>query len=197
MRLLDLYSGAGGAAAGYVRAGFTVVGVDIKPQPRYRHSGAVAFIQADALEYCREHGHEFDAIHASPPCQGYSRTRFLPWLKGRKHPLLIEPTRAELRKLSCPWVIENVGDSPLKGVALHGAMFGLPFVRERIFESNIVLFAPSKKRRAVGVPGRMFGNRLRKQHGQVGDDQAIPPEYSEWIGKQLMAVLASRAKETA
>jgi DNA (cytosine-5)-methyltransferase 1 len=65
-RLLDLFCGAGGAAVGYHRAGFDIVGVDIKPQKNY----PFAFVQGDALDYCREHGHEFEAIHASPPCQG-------------------------------------------------------------------------------------------------------------------------------
>jgi DNA (cytosine-5)-methyltransferase 1 len=30
------------------------------------------FVQADAFEYVKEHGREFDVIHASPPCQGYA-----------------------------------------------------------------------------------------------------------------------------
>ena len=77
MRLLDLFCGAGGAAMGYHRAGFDeIIGVDIAAQPRYPFT----FVQADALEYVAEHGGEFDAIHASPPCQGYSIMHNLPSL---------------------------------------------------------------------------------------------------------------------
>lgn len=65
-RLLDLFSGAGGAARGYQLAGFHVTGVDTKSQPRY--AGDV-FIRADAMEFPLD---GFDAIHASPPCQAYS-----------------------------------------------------------------------------------------------------------------------------
>lgn len=74
MRLLDLFCGAGGAAMGYYRAGFEVVGVDIKPQPRYPFE----FVREDALQvmgaYFRGWGNikDFDAIHASPPCQAFS-----------------------------------------------------------------------------------------------------------------------------
>jgi hypothetical protein len=65
MRLLDLYCGEGGAAEGYVQAGWEVVGVDANPQPRYRH----AFLQADVLSLDLRFLSFFDAFHASPPCQ--------------------------------------------------------------------------------------------------------------------------------
>jgi site-specific DNA-cytosine methylase len=89
--LLDLFCGAGGAARGYQMAGFRVVGVDIKAQPRYAGD---EFQQADALAFVAEHGREFDAIHASPPCQAYIKG--LSAMNRRRpvdYPRLIEPTR--------------------------------------------------------------------------------------------------------
>ena len=171
MRLLDLYCGPGGAAMGYSRAGFDeIIGVDIAPQPRYPFE----FVQADALEYLAEHGHEFDAIHASPPCQGYSIMHNLPWLRGRDYPLLLLPTLEMLEALGKPYVVENVmgarhGSKTLKkrGLEAHGlkagwlcgAMFGLPFYRHRLFATNWMWLAPGHPRH-VGVirPGPMFGN---------------------------------------
>ena len=63
LKLLDLFCCAGGAGYGYHLAGLEVVGVDIEPQPEYPFE----FIQTDAIQYCKEHGHKFDFIHASPP----------------------------------------------------------------------------------------------------------------------------------
>lgn len=71
-KLLDLYSCSGGAGYGYEQAGFDVVGIDIAPQPKHRGK----FIQADAIEYLKAHWHEYDAVHASPPCQAYSMADF-------------------------------------------------------------------------------------------------------------------------
>lgn len=142
-RLLDLYSCAGGAAKGYHQAGFDVTGVDLNPQPRYPFE----FHQADALEYVREHAHEFDAIHASPPCQAYSITRNTHTVE---HPDLLEPTRQALIQTGLPYVIENVVGAPLHDpLLLCGSMFGLrandtdgiPLAlrRHRLFESNVWL----------------------------------------------------------
>lgn len=172
-RLLDLFSGAGGAAMGYHRAGFDVVGVDIKPQKHYPFE----FHQADALEYCAAHGHEFDAIHASPPCQGYSAMRHLPWLKDRDYPLLIPVTRLALQATGRIWVIENVSRAPLNGAELCGAALGLPISRHRRFESSHLLLFPScpghetiahgpasmatKYRETTGIMGVKIGGQSR------------------------------------
>jgi DNA (cytosine-5)-methyltransferase 1 len=146
-RLLDLFCCAGGAGTGYARAGFDVVGVDIDPQPRYPFE----FHQGDALEYLAEHGHEFDAIHASPPCQAYSTTRHTHKVR---HPEMIEPTRAALIRSGKPFVIENVEGARLQLVdpmLLCGSMFGLTATdtsgerlalrRHRLFESNVWLMS--------------------------------------------------------
>ena len=115
---------------GYQRAGFDeIVGVDNQLQSRY----PFLFVQADALEYVAEHGSEFDAIHASPPCQKYSRlTR-----NKAKHPDLYDPTRELLLASGRPWIIENVIGAPYGyGFVLCGSMFDLPVRRHRNFETS-------------------------------------------------------------
>lgn len=206
-RCLDLFCGGGGAARGYQLAGFRVTGVDLEPQPRY--AGDV-FIQADALTYPLD---GFDVIHASPPCQGYSRMRHLPWLRDRSYPLLIDRMRERLDASGVPWIIENVEDAPLlNGVTLCGLMFGLKVYRHRGFESNLVLLAPphQKHTEVIGA-GRMLNDRQRGNAdgfvSLVGKDprggaamgidwmtrdelaQAIPPAYTEHLGRQLLAAL--------
>ena len=134
-RLLDLFCGAGGAAMGYHRAGFEVVGVDIKPQPHYPFE----FHQADAMTYPLE---GFDAIHASPPCQGYSphvSSESSAWAgtRGKDEPRLIGAVRERL--VGHAYVIENVVGArrELRGpLLLCGTMFGLPIARHRLFEMN-------------------------------------------------------------
>jgi DNA (cytosine-5)-methyltransferase 1 len=199
MKLLDLFCGAGGAAMGYHRAGFEVVGVDIKPQPHYPFE----FHQADALEYCAAHGAEFDVIHASPPCQGYSRLRHLPWLAGREYPLLIPVTRFALQATGKVYVIENVSDAPLNGAELCGAALGLSIVRHRRFESNMMLLFPpcpghpvlfhgranmAKYGQGAGVTGLAAGQNPAEAMGidwMTGRElrQAIPPAYTKYIGQ--------------
>ena len=162
-KLLDLYCCAGGAGEGYRRAGWDVTGVDIKPQPNNPHR----FIQADALEYLREHGHEYDAIHASPPCQAHTAMKTM-W-NAKEHDDLIPATRELLMASGKPWVMENVPGAPLNNpVMLCGTMFGLgsgdaELRRHRLFECSIFVMAPPCQHgsRVVGIYGGHVRNRRR------------------------------------
>ena len=145
-RLLDLFCGAGGAGTGYYRTGFDVVGVDIAKQAHYPFE----FHQADALEYLAEHGYEYDAIHASPPCQRYSAMTNGRWQdRVNDHPDLIAPTRELLIASGKPYVIENVGGARrllVNPVILCGTMFGLQtkhgsqLRRHRYFETDALVW---------------------------------------------------------
>lgn len=210
-RALDLFCGAGGTGVGLSRAGFEVVGVDNRPQPHY----PFAFHQADALEFAQEHGHEFDVIFAGPPCQGLSCTKSMPWTRGYRGeiPNLIPAARDLLHKIGKPYVIENVvGASLVKPIRLCGLMFGLKVFRHRLFESNIPLPAPDHPYHngyRVGRDGfvcccghgdagrgRIPSDHRNKASWQaaMGIDwmtmqemsQAIPPAYTEFIGRQLL-----------
>jgi DNA (cytosine-5)-methyltransferase 1 len=162
-RLLDLFCGGGGAGVGYHRAGFDVVGVDCVPQPRY----PFPFIQADALEYLTEHGREYDAIHASPPCQAYSVAANIHG--ARNHPRLIEPVRNLLIAIGKTYVIENVPGAPLHfpvtvcGLALH-----LGVKRHRIFESNVLLFGTTCPDGHRGDYLSVFGHGAQEKVGGKG-----------------------------
>lgn len=160
-RLLDLFCGAGGAGVGYASVGFEVVGVDIDPQPEYPFE----FHQADALTFPLD---GFDAIHASPPCQGYVGWQNINSLRGfeNDHPLLIDPIRERLEATGLPYIIENVVGAPLRDpVMLCGTMFGLGVRRHRLFETNLP-WKPTPPRPCahtgseVGVYGKLDGRRL-------------------------------------
>jgi DNA (cytosine-5)-methyltransferase 1 len=131
--LLDTFCKAGGASKGYAEAGFQVTGVDIEPQEHYPYD----FVQGDAIEFIKKHGHKFDVIAGSPPCQGYSVTRFVQGVK--EYSYLIPPTREAMKATGRPYVIENVEGaraelhSPVK---LCGSSFGLRVRRHRLFETN-------------------------------------------------------------
>lgn len=167
-RLLDLYSGAGGAGYGYHLAGFDVTGVDIAPQPRY----PFAFVQADALEYLAAHGHEYDAVHASPPCQAHTSLRKM-W-NARQHADLIPQTRAALLEAGKPYVMENVPGAPLRAcLMLCGTMFnlqtpsGAQLQRHRYFETNwFAGMVPPCDHRITPVIG-VYGGHLRDRRRTV------------------------------
>ncbi|MFJ2399804.1 SAM-dependent methyltransferase [Streptomyces xanthochromogenes] len=214
--LINLYCCQGGSAAGYAAAGFAVVGVDIEPQPRYPYP----FIQAGALEFLAafagwilEHAALTDA---SPPCQAYSRA----WkIQQRQHPELIGPTRELLAATGRPYVIENVEEAAAElrsPVTLCGAMFGMTTYRHRLLEAggwqitpppHPAHTAPLTKMGRPRRPGE-FAHYVGNFSGvqEARDDmrmpwasrdglrEAVPPAYTEYIGRQF---LAARVKEAA
>jgi DNA (cytosine-5)-methyltransferase 1 len=198
-RLLDLFCGAGGAAVGYHRAGFDIVGVDIRPQPNYPFT----FIQYDALKLLFAIGRQFDAIHASPPCQAYSVLRRAN--PDVVYPDLVGPTRTLLMDTKRPWVMENVPGAPLRPtLVLCGSMFGLgsggrQLRRHRLFETSYLMLQPECEHigEAIGVYGGgptgryTFENGLRKGlKGRRGGYQGTMAERREAMGIDWMSSAA-------
>lgn len=208
--LLDLFCGAGGAAVGYHRAGFDVVGVDIVPQPHYPFE----FHQSDVFSAARHvppwWPQHIDVVHASPPCPAYSRvTGFGGPDARRSHPDLVAETRTLLNAIGVPYVIENVPGAPVRpDLVLCGEMFGLRVHRHRVFEIGGVLIMREQHQRHRLRGGRdnchiedgytrvVTGHLSHAEDaGQaMGIDwmtpreltQAVPPAYTEFIGAQLL-----------
>lgn len=220
-RLLDLFCGAGGAARGYQLAGFHVTGVDINPQPNY--CGDV-FFQGDALDFVAGHWREFDAIHASPPCQASSALT-KGTNAGREYPQLIPETRRLLHATGLPTVLENVQGSDLRrDLTLCGEMFGLGVIRHRYFELGRWSVSqrahlPHRGRVAGYRHGQWFDGPYFAVYGDGGGKgsvpqwqqamgmhwtavrkeiaEAIPPAYSEYIGRELQLLLTDAGERAA
>lgn len=217
-RLLDLFSGAGGAAVGYHRAGFEVSGVDVVPQPHYPYE----FFHCDALELLKSRAMkawiaEYDVLHASPPCQGFSAYRRRGDGVGDNYPDLISEVRVALRAHGLPYVIENIPRSPLHDpVIVCGSSFGLDLQRHRLFESNLPLVAPPcnhewQTPRFVAASNRINLRRTvevgagrcgRAAIDAMGIDwmtreelsEAVPPAYTEFLGRQIHAWIRAHAE---
>jgi DNA (cytosine-5)-methyltransferase 1 len=205
MRLLDLFCGAGGAAMGYHRAGFEVTGIDINPQPRYPFE----FINGDVFEWITDDlfFRQFDAIHASPPCQDHTRT------PGPVHGTawMLPMIRDRLSSIGVPWVLENVPGAPMRAdYLLCGCMFGLGVRRERWFETSWHGFAlnmahdhrqPAHCVVGNGTPSGVLAKGIVQTpescRAAMGIEwmsraelsQAIPPAYTEFVGEQMIDFL--------
>jgi DNA (cytosine-5)-methyltransferase 1 len=201
-KLLDLFCGAGGCSMGYYRAGFDVVGVDIKPQKNYPFE----FHQADAMTFPLD---GFDAIHASPPCQHYSYGT----PDKSKHAGTLPAVREMLKKNGTIWVIENVPGAPIDtSTMICGCQVGLPLIRRRrFFEFSFPFYAlvppchhdgpvitvtghgtTSGNRKTWGRNISVAEMRVAMGINWMNRDelsQAIPPNYTEYIGRQLMIEL--------
>lgn len=169
--LLDLFAGSGGAGAGYVRAGFKVVGVDIDPRP-LRHNPYECY-QGDALAVLDTllaggvwqgyHLHNFALLRASPPCQEDSVTRYFRGITGvvNERQRLVLPVRERFERSGLPWEIENVPRAPLPdALQLCGSMFGLPLQRHRWFSCSHLLMAPGPCQHDAGCYN-VVGGKVR------------------------------------
>jgi len=195
---------------GYHRAGFDVVGVDIEPQPRFPFE----FHQGDALDedFIRSLG-PFDAQHASPPCQDHMRS---PMRGQTEHGTgwMLAAARAQLEASGVPWVIENVPGAPMRpDLVFCGCMFGLEVERVRWFETSWhafeILPACYHPVPMVNTMRTAHGPWFR-EHGRIptrdevatamgidwmrGEEikQAIPPAYTEHVGRILLSQLRER-----
>jgi hypothetical protein len=214
MRILDAFSGVGGAGMGYARAGFTVVGVDIDPQPDYPFT----FHRGDAIEFIREHGHEFDAIHMSPPCQARCNLTRGTNAGFYEYPDLIDTARDVAESTGKRWILENVPGSGIRrDVTLCGEIFGLDVIRHRYFELGRWRIRnpprdPEHRGRVAGWRhGVYYDGPYVAVYGDGGGKgdvwewqkamgidwtedrkslaEAIPPAYTEWIGRLLRSLL--------
>ena len=212
-RLLDLFSGAGGAAVGYHRAGFEVVGVDLVAQPHYPFEFIQEPYEAALFDLMNNWPEgTFDAIHASPPCQAYSVAAQSQRNLGKEYPDLLAQTRVLLERTGLPWVIENVLGAPMRAdYKLCGCQFGLELRRVRLFETSwhgFAMLPPHYHPHVVpcvtghGTPSWIhkqlgYNPTIKQYHEAMGIDwmnrdelsQAIPPAYTEFIGKQLLDLL--------
>lgn len=188
--------------------------MDIESQPKYPFE----FHQGDAITYLLEHGHEFDAIHASPPCQAYSDSTKTWRSSGKTYPDLVAVTRDALIECGRPWIIENVPGSPLLSpVLLCGVMFGLPMYRHRLFETSFPLRQPNhpehvmpqvkmgrkpKNGEFIQAVGHFSGvPEARKAMGilwmgQRELAQAIPPAYTHYVGLNLLDFITRTSENT-
>jgi DNA (cytosine-5)-methyltransferase 1 len=212
VRLLDLFCGAGGAAMGYHRAGFDVVGVDIEPQPHYPFE----FHQADAMTFPLA---GFDVIHASPPCQDHSPLRSVAGEHGTGW--MLDATMDRLSQQPALWVVENVGAAHNRAdVLLCGEMFGLYTIRHRRFtidprypgllsvpehrkhqrptstKNRVAALADGQNLSITGNVGRHAGPLCMGIDWMTSDElsQAIPPAYTEYIGGLLVAELGESVR---
>jgi DNA (cytosine-5)-methyltransferase 1 len=214
-RLLDLFCGAGGAATGYHRAGFDVVGVD--SNAKVGNHFPFEFHRGDALEFLVAHGREFSAIHASPPCKDWTVARFGRGA-GYEHGTgwLLAATRRALMVNGQPWVIENVPGADMRpDFELCGCMFGLPGLRRlRLFEVSWPVLQMRASCYHTGQTVTVAGHGVQGREQRLGikipqadreaamgidwmnrDElaQAVPPAYTAYVGAELQAHLAVAA----
>lgn len=220
-RILVTYCGQGGSAKGYADAGFEIVGVDLVPQPLFPfefHQGdAIEFIQAHGHEFDAIDGGP--PCQVNSPLRHRTKREY-PRLIGPTRdamratgkPYVIENVEGAAHEMIDPVT--------LCGSHFGLGADGLLLKRHRLFETSFELSPPSTPDNCRGVPmanvhggggqreyrnadGKRVGhgNKFSAEHSRIamgtpwmtakGMNQAIPPVYTEFVGRQLMAHLAA------
>lgn len=195
MKIADLACGEGGAAVG-LKAYFPdaeIVGVDLDPKPLERYP-----FEAICMDMFGVDLSPYDFVWASPPCQGYSTMRYLPWNSHKEYPLLIRPVREKLKAWGGPYIIENVMGArsyPVveeridpEALILCGTMFGKRFYRHRVFESNFAWLMPlHPKHRSV-----IFETAKVKSRSELGrlDSHIAGDKAAKWKAQQRAGLAA-------
>lgn len=192
MRLLDVFCGEGLAAWGYWLSGrfSEIVGVDINPEMSSSYS--FDFVCADALTLDYEFLLQFDFIHASPPCQAYSKMT----PDQSKHPRLIPGTHLMCAAAGVPYVIENVegsGQDLRPNLRLYGHDVGLPISRPRYFHLSCGRAAQISIDREINLSS---GANVHVHGGQyISRDQLIAAFGLDCIAKQRLKHLTMTGME--
>lgn len=219
-KLLDLACCAGGAAMGYHRAGFDVTGVDVNPQPRYPFKFIQA--DGLEVLRDRAFVQSFDAIHASWPCQGFKKgtlwsnkpdlvtpgrelmlTYDMPWVIEN---VMEAPLRDPIVLCGCMFTGPTGKQlrvyRPRKFEASSGlALVAPPHLRKQRHAARV---ANSQRRKRwnegwhasiTGDVGTYVGPEGMDIDWMTGNElsEAIPPAYTEWIGRQLLTHIGREA----
>jgi len=214
-KLLDLFCGAGGASMGYYRAGFEVEGVDVKPQPHYPfkfyQADALTFPLEGYDAYHASPPCQFGSVMRRGRWKDRQHANLIPGtrerLKATGKPYVIENVEGSRRHLITP--VKLCGT--MFGL---GTSEGNQLWRHRYFEcGSFWLLAPPcnhNKASAIGVygGGQHPDRRVRRRKAELAEvdfgikarreamginwmvwhelNEAIPPAYTEYIGKYLM-----------
>lgn len=220
-RALDLFCCAGGAGMGLHRAGFDVVGVDIVPRKRYPfafHLADALTFPLDGFDFiwasppCQG----YTAMRHAPGARGAPllidavRDR----LEQAGVPWCIENVE------EAAWALRN--PVTLCGSMFGLGAQGCRTQRHRLFETNFPLPQPKCKhddrpvigvygghsrRRAASAGGRGTKDVWEGGHGAAASEalgidwmtlsemsEAIPPAYSEYIGRAALAHMGAAAE---
>lgn len=213
-KLLDLFCKAGGAGYGYHLAGFEVVGVDIEPQPHY----PFRFVQADALTFPLDGYDAYHASPVCKSytyCNLSPHERYpkligdvLERLLSTGKPFIIENVMGAKKDLRASLMLcASMFDLPMERERLfeigNTDIFILPPgpCNHKIAHISVVGHSvwdswlegtPRKdgRRRPDSVPLAIGREAMGIDWMGIEElAQAIPPVYTEWIGRHLIEVV--------